>query len=124
MRSTASKLLEDSGVEQCPVDIDPKGVEVRSVPMWLRWVLRDRFSAITFPWAIYIQDSALDAPGVRSLLVHELAHLEQWRRLGYVRFLRVYLGEYFAARRSGASHMVAYYDISLETEARAAAGQT
>ena len=32
-----------------------------------------------------------------ALVAHEAIHVEQWRRLGWVRFLVVYLGEYLRA---------------------------
>ena len=62
-----------------------------------------------------------DQSGRRVLLAHELAHVEQYARLGTVRFLRRYLGEYFAGLWRLRSHRQAYLAISLEAEARAAA---
>ncbi len=55
-----------------------------------------------------------------ALLAHELAHVEQYRRLGLGGFLRRYFGEYLAGRRRGLSHHAAYRAISLEREARRA----
>lgn len=52
------------------------------------------------------------------LIAHELVHVEQWRRLGPVRFLREYLGDYVRARRDGLDHPAAYRAIRLEVEAR------
>ena len=122
MRLTAAEILNACGTRDMPALAVM--VPVRVPPWWVRIVLRRRFAAITLPWVIYVRRDLLDSPeSLERLILHELAHVEQWRRLGYVQFLRVYLGEYFAARRLGASHMVAYYDISLESEARAAAGQ-
>jgi hypothetical protein len=54
------------------------------------------------------------------LLTHELVHVRQWRERGVVRFLREYLGAYFAGRRRGLNHREAYLAIPLEQEARAA----
>ena len=123
MKLNAAEILHACGTRDLPELAAT--VPVRVPPWWIRVVLRRRFAAITLPWGVYVRRDLLDSPeSLERLMLHELAHVEQWRRLGYVRFLRVYLGEYFAARRSGASHMVAYYDISLESEARAAAGQT
>ena len=56
------------------------------------------------------------------LLAHELVHVEQWRELGVVRFLRVYLADYLRGRRAGMTHWVAYRAISLEADARTRAG--
>lgn len=124
MSTTAEDVLAACGNTSCPVAIDPSAVVVKVVPRWLRNVLNPAFTAITAPWAIYVRPEALGQLDTRRLIVHELAHMEQWQRLGLVRFLQIYLGEYIAARRSGASHMSAYYGISLEFEARAIAEQT
>ena len=58
----------------------------------------------------------------RVLLAHELVHVKQYRRLGWMRFLSRYLGEYFAGRRRGLPHRQAYRAISLEREARERSG--
>src|SRR4051794_15701552 len=51
------------------------------------------------------------------LLAHELVHVEQWRKLGVVRFLRGYLGAYLRGRRGGLGHWDAYRAIPFEVEA-------
>jgi hypothetical protein len=56
------------------------------------------------------------------LLAHELVHVEQWRRLGPVRFLGAYLGAYARARRDGLDHASAYRAIPFEAEARRRSG--
>lgn len=55
------------------------------------------------------------------LLRHEEEHVRQWRELGAVRFLRIYLGSYLVARWRGFGHQAAYRLIPLEVEAEAAA---
>ena len=55
------------------------------------------------------------------LLRHEEEHVRQWRELGYVGFLRQYLGAYLRWRRAGFGHQAAYRLIPLEVEAEAAA---
>lgn len=55
------------------------------------------------------------------LLRHEEEHVRQWRELGYVRFLREYLGAYARWRRAGFGHQAAYRLIPLEVAAEAAA---
>ena len=64
-----------------------------------------------------------DRSGRRVLLAHELVHVEQYARLGAVRFLRRYLREYFANLVRLRSHRRAYLAISLEAEARAEAAR-
>ena len=51
------------------------------------------------------------------LLAHEAVHVEQWRRLGVVGFLRRYLGSYLGFRLRGYGHWAAYRRIPLEVEA-------
>jgi hypothetical protein len=55
------------------------------------------------------------------LLRHEEEHVRQWRELGYVSFLRRYLGSYAAWRWRGFGHKAAYRLIPLEVEAEEAA---
>ena len=62
-----------------------------------------------------------DQSGRRVLLAHELAHVEQYARLGAVRFLRRYVGEYARNLWRLRNHRRAYEAISFEVEARAAA---
>ncbi len=64
-----------------------------------------------------------DRSGRRVLLAHELVHVEQYARLGVVRFLRRYVREYFVNLWRLRSRRQAYEAISLEAEARAAAAR-
>jgi hypothetical protein len=57
------------------------------------------------------------AAGNERVLRHELVHVEQWRRLGIVGFLRRYLGSYLRWRLRGHAHWDAYRHIDLEVEA-------
>jgi hypothetical protein len=57
------------------------------------------------------------AAGDAHLLRHELVHVEQWRRLGVVRFLVRYLGSYARWRLRGHGHRGAYLRIPQEVEA-------
>lgn len=57
-----------------------------------------------------------------ALIGHELVHVEQWRRLGAVRFLVEYLGAYGRLRRAGLGHWDAYTAIPFEQEARLRSG--
>ncbi len=74
--------------------------------------------AITFGSLVLVRRRA--AASAR-LLRHELAHVEQWRRLGAVRFLWRYLGAYARERRRGHGHREAYLRIPLEIEAEQSA---
>lgn len=57
-----------------------------------------------------------------ALIGHELVHVEQWRRLGTVRFALEYLGAYLRSRRAGLGHRDAYQAIPFEQEARLRSG--
>ncbi len=57
-----------------------------------------------------------------ALIGHELVHVEQWRRLGAVRFAVDYLGAYLRSRRAGLGHWDAYKAIPFEQEARLRSG--
>lgn len=53
------------------------------------------------------------------LMNHEMIHVEQIRRLGFVKFYYQYLKQYFFLRLKGSSHHQAYHGISFEQEAYA-----
>lgn len=55
--------------------------------------------------------------GDARLLRHELVHVQQWRRLGVIGFLRRYVGAYLRWRLRGYGHWAAYRRIPLEVEA-------
>lgn len=78
-------------------------------------------SAITLGQHIYYRDTAPSA----SLVREERWHSRQFRRLGIVRFLAQYFGDYLKGRWNGLTHKQAYHAIRLEIEAkaRAAAGE-
>ena len=99
-------------------------VMVRPAPRWLVRLWGQRASAMTVPWAVYLDPQLLagDVHRLGGLIVHELVHLRQWRQLGVARFLWRYLGDYWRARRRGFSHRQAYLAISLEEEARQVSG--
>ena len=125
IKINAGEILRAAGGESCPVSLNPDTVRVRCVPVWIRLWWRGSFAAITMPWGIYVRHEVLHRPEqLGTLIVHELAHVEQWRRLGVVRFLRRYVGEYVSLRRTGADHMSAYRGISLEADARQVSGES
>ena len=73
------------------------------------------YSAMTLGKVILVRpEFALD----RELLAHELIHVRQWRDLGKIRFLWLYLGGYLKGRLRGLGHREAYEQIPLEVEAR------
>lgn len=77
-------------------------------------------SAMALPWGIYLAPGVLERSlaDLGPLIVHELTHIAQWRRLGPVGWARSYLGDYLRSRRAGLQHHEAYRAIGLEAEAR------
>lgn len=61
-------------------------------------------------------DSAPD-PGALALAAHEVVHVLQYHRDGFLPMLGRYLGEYLRGRLAGRSHAAAYRAISYEREA-------
>lgn len=98
---------------------------MRRAPWWLPHIRAGRYAAITLPWGVYVQEAALrrPAPALAALIVHELVHVDQWRRLGVVRFAWRYAVSYGRNRRGGLDPAAAYRRIGLEVEARTVAGQ-
>jgi hypothetical protein len=103
--------------------VDPERIWVRAAPVWFRAFWAKGISALAMPWGIYVHPAILSGPSrsLGSLLVHELAHIEQWRRLGAAGWARSYLGDYLRSRRSGLAHQDSYLKIGLEAEARGVA---
>lgn len=125
---TAAEIVEAAGIDRDRLAgalprIDPGRVPVRSAPRWFRAVWAPGIRAVAMPWAVYLHPGLLDRPlaDLGPLVVHELTHVEQWRRLGPVGWARRYLGEYLRNRVRGAGHAGAYRAIGLEVEARAMA---
>ena len=105
--------------------VDPRTVTASVAPMWFRAVWGKRIAAVCMAWGIYVQPAVMqryrrgdDPPRIARLMVHELTHLEQWRRLGAFGHSVQYLGDYLRARLSGVGHWESYRGVRLEVEAR------
>ncbi len=67
---------------------------------------------VVYPFVLYCDPNpSLD------IFTHEQVHLDQIKRVGILKFYRLYLWEYFQGRRLGMSHFEAYRNISFEKEA-------
>jgi hypothetical protein len=131
--ATALEMLIGAGVDLDAVrdlmpHVDPAAVTVKVAPRWLRKVWFKGVTAMTLPSGIYVQPAVMDhfRAGAEPqrwgrLIVHELMHAEQWRRLGVIRHTTQYLGDYLRGRLRGRRHADAYREIRLEAEARQAA---
>jgi len=129
----AADLLRASGID--PDDlrelmprVDPAAVRVQVASPTFRRFWVKGIAAVALPTGVYVQPAIMDrlrtgAEPERTgrLIVHELMHIEQWRRLGAIRHLRQYVGDYLKGRYRRLGHWEAYRGIRLEVEARAAA---
>jgi hypothetical protein len=130
VRFSAAEAVDAAGIDRTRLAealprVDPSRVPVWSAAWWFRMFWAKGITAIALPWGIYLHPRRLEAPpgDLGPLIVHELAHIEQWRRLGLVGWLRSYLGDYLRGRRGGSAHHEAYRSIGLEVEARDVAGR-
>ena len=100
--------------------VDPATIQVHSASRVFRLFWAKGISAVAMPWGIYLHPDRLEgsAADVGRLMVHELTHIDQWRRLGAIGWARAYVGDYLRGRRSGLDHRRAYRAIGLEREAR------
>ncbi len=105
--------------------VDPAAVKVRVARRWFRRFWFKGIVAVALPNGVYVQPGTMERfrAGVESerwgrLIVHELMHIEQWRRLGAVRHIAQYVGDYLRNRFSGFGHWESYRAIRLEQEAR------
>jgi hypothetical protein len=112
-------LTTEAACEVTGLD-DVDGVPIRLAPRWMTRLWRGPVAAMTLPWAIYIDAEHLRSRESGPLILHELVHVRQWKRLGTWRFLRIYVTDYFRNRRAGMDHDHAYLAIRLEKEARVA----
>ena len=115
--------VDPAAVRKIMPHVDPAAVPVRPAPPWLYRLWLPGIAGMAMPWAIYLHPAIYgDArTGQGPLIIHELMHVEQWRRHGTIGFLRRYLGDYLLNRWGGARHRAAYEAIAAEEEARAAA---
>ena len=125
MRFRAAEALEQAGLSPERIRavlprVDTTRLWVRPASRWFRLFWGPGITAVAMPWGIYVHPRRLagGAGGLGPLIVHEIAHIEQWRRLGAVGWARSYLGDYLRGRRSGMAHDAAYRSIGLEVEAR------
>lgn len=108
-------LTADAQVRYAHVDaIDTARVRVVVV----RW-LQPGIAAMTLGRFVLVRRGNEHRVG---LIAHELVHVEQWRELGILKFLRRYLVDYLHGRRAGLDHWAAYRAISFEEEARIRSG--
>jgi len=108
--------------------VDPTEVVVKEAPRWFRATWATGIVGVTMPWAIYLAPAMMDRfesgaepHRVGQLLVHELTHVEQLKRLGLIRHVAQYVADYLRGRLRRKDHSEAYRAIRLEVEARGVA---
>lgn len=98
------------------LDID--AVRLGLIPEWLER-LRPSLDGLAIGGKVWVRSSVIgDERRLLRLLIHELVHVRQWRRLGPVGFPVRYLGDYAVHRLRGLDHHAAYLAIPAEVEAR------
>ncbi len=93
------------------------------VPQWARRLAAIPPAAITLGSLIWIAPGwdALDTPSGVELLAHELAHVTQYRRYGYLGFTLRYGLAFLGNALRGDGLAAAYENIPFEVEARSRA---
>jgi hypothetical protein len=132
---TAGDALAAAGIDIAAVRrelpaVEPFAVSIRPAsPLFQRFWARS-IVAVAMPWGVYVRPVVFDrirtgAEPSRDgpLVVHELTHIEQFRRLGPLRHIAQYVGDYLGGRRRGRGHWEAYRNVRLEVEAREVAAR-
>ena len=131
--STVGAALDIHGVDRdlladVTPRVDPDRVPLRVASPWFRRFWAKGIRAITTPWAVYVHPEVAerlaqphDDNALALLMVHELMHVEQLRRIGVARHTVEYVSDYLRGRASRLGHWEAYRRVRLEEEARAAA---
>jgi hypothetical protein len=108
--------------------VEPSEVPVREAPRWFRALWARGIAAVAMPWAVYMTPAMMDRYETAAephrlgrLLVHELAHIEQFRRLGAIRHVGQYTFDYLLSRLQRKGHWGPYTAVRLEIEARGVA---
>ncbi|MFV1970610.1 MAG: DUF4157 domain-containing protein [Acidimicrobiia bacterium] len=118
MSISVAVATRNSGVDTGNLDLSE--ISIRMMPHWMQFALGSSVAAITIGNSIFVDGDRYDSvvsgksPG---LLVHELVHVDQWRREGKVAFLSRYAGEYVRNRMIGLDHRTAYRAIGFEAAA-------
>jgi hypothetical protein len=125
VKRSAGELIRAGGIDPGSLAgvlprVDPERVPVRVARRWFRMFWARWVTAMALPWGIYLHPDRLSDEPERlgRSIIHELTHIDQWRRLGLIGWAREYLGGYRRGRRRGLSRHEAYRAIPLEVEAR------
>jgi hypothetical protein len=115
---SATVVAERAGVDTG--DLDLSEVSVRMMPRWMQIALGTSVAAITLGNSVFVAQDTYESVVSgknRALLIHELVHVDQWRREGSATFLSRYATEYVRNRMIGLDHRTAYRSIGFEIAA-------
>jgi hypothetical protein len=115
---SATVVAERAGVDTG--DLDLSEVSVRMMPHWMQFALGTSVAAITLGNSVFVAQDTYESVVSgknRALLIHELVHVDQWRREGSATFLSRYATEYVRNRMIGLDHRTAYRSIGFEIAA-------
>ncbi len=118
MSISATVVAERAGVDTG--DLDLSEVSVRMMPRWMQIALGTSVAAITLGNSVFVAQDTYESVVSgknRALLIHELVHVDQWRREGSATFLSRYATEYVRNRMIGLDHRTAYRSIGFEIAA-------
>lgn len=121
----AARILARAGVDSGELRAVLAPVRPEDVSIWpagagMRRTWRPGIRAITIGRWVFVDPSLMreDSERLARLVVHELVHVRQFARAGWVPFMTRYLREYWLARRRGDDRGDAYDGITSEVEAR------
>ncbi len=118
MSISATVVAERAGVDTG--DLDLSEVSVRMMPHWMQIALGTSVAAITLGNSVFVAQDTYESVVSgknQALLIHELVHVDQWRREGSATFLSRYATEYVRNRMIGLDHRTAYRSIGFEIAA-------
>lgn len=117
--------IDVDAVRQALPRVEPHTVPIRIAPSWFSRLWSTGIAAMATPWAVYVREpvharmiAGAEPQRTGVLVVHELVHLEQYARLGAIRHIVQYAGDYVRGRLRRLSHWDAYRAVRLEIEAR------
>jgi hypothetical protein len=126
----ADDILRAAGIDPASLQevmprVDPATIKVKVASPLFRRFWAKGIAAVAMPFGIFVQPAVMERfrTGAEPerfgrLIVHELMHIEQWRRLGMLRHATQYVGDYLRNRFQGFGHWESYRAIRLEEEAR------
>lgn len=121
----AGRLLREFGydtdafrVRIAPVNPDHINIWPAAAPFRRLW--REGIRGVTHGKFVFVDPALMkgDRDRLARLVIHELVHVRQYLATGYLRYVLLYLKDYWTGRVGGKDPRQAYLDIAYEREAR------